>query len=376
MISVIGAGVAGSVFARELASMQEVSVFERKTHNKKTCSAILTHKIEDIERIPEKFIKSKVNLTRIHSPDGKYVEIEFKKPDLIYNREELNTYFVDKAVKAGAKIYRDHELVGVHIKKENNHYEAILNLKDRKGNMHKEVRSQYLIGADGCLSNTAKLLHIYGNRRMFIGFKAELKAKHDNIIHFYPYITDFAWQNPIDDKTIEVGMCIELGKPYARDASARFDAFLKRFPGKLLSREAAMIPIWNPSQQLQKHNSLLIGDAATINKPTTGGGIIYGIISARIAAHEIQNVMLGKQKEIHYASMLKKRLGNNLWMHLKIRDVLNKFSDDEWNHLIDRFQKPALKHILASHSRDFPLQFSTKVFASDPGLLKYISKLL
>lgn len=364
MISIIGAGPSGTSTARELAKHFDVTIYEKKPHHRKTCSCILTHEIENIEKIPKKLIKTKVKTARIHAPNNKFLEINFKKPDLIYNREELNEYFCNKAVDAGAKLLMNRQFTGLN--------GNIVIIKDIKSKKIEHLSVKYLIGADGALSNVAKQAGIFENknnkRRFFTGLKAEIRKKNDNIINFYPYIKDFSWQSPIDDETIEVGVCSEKNPKIA------FQHLLKKFPGKIIKKEAALIPIWNTKQQLQKNNVLLVGDAGTINKATTGGGIIFGIISGRIAAEEIINAEI-KRKKLNYERAVRKKIGNNLWMHLQMRKILNKFSEKDWNELIEKFQNPKLKKILSRESRDYPLKFAGNLFMNDITLLKYSTKI-
>ncbi|MEM4259893.1 MAG: NAD(P)/FAD-dependent oxidoreductase [Candidatus Woesearchaeota archaeon] len=365
MISVIGAGVSGTSAARELSKHFDVNIFEKNRSPYKTCSSILTYKIEEVEKIPKKLIRTRIKTAKIHAPNGKILEINFKKPDIVFNRQELNQYFADKAVDAGANLFMEHEFVHTN-------YKSVA-IKDKKNKKIKDFKVEYLIGADGANSNVAKQVDLFGKRRFFIGIKAELKSKNDNTINFFPYIKDFAWQSPIDEETIEIGVCAE------RKAKESFDLIIKKFSGRIIKKEAAIIPIWNPKQLLQRNNVLLVGDAGTINKATTGGGIIYGIISGRIAAKEIINTKKTNRKlknKLNYENELRKKLGKNLWVHLKIRNILNKFSEKDWNDLINKFQNPKLKQILATESRDYPLKFTGKMLISDISLIKYIAKMI
>ena len=74
--------------------------------------------------------------------------------------------------------------------------------------------------------------------------------------------------------------------------------------------------MYNPKQVMQKDNIALIGDAATQVKATTYGGIIYGLISA---------MYIGERWD-DYEKRFRSKLGKDLWVSLKMRNVLNKFS--------------------------------------------------
>ena len=51
--------------------------------------------------------------------------------------------------------------------------------------------------------------------------------------------------------------------------------------------------------------------------------------------------------------------------------MMQKFSEKDWNDLIDTFSKPKMKEILYSESRDRIIKMMTKVTLTNPGLVKY-----
>ena len=107
----------------------------------------------------------------------------------------------------------------------------------------------------------------------------------------------------------------------------------------------------------------LVGDAALQVKATTLGGVIPNLRAAKILAECIS-------KKQNYEFKLSK-LNLELAMHKKARDVMNKFSDDNWNKLIKDFQDKKLIEILNETSRDEPKKLAFKLFKAKPSLIKY-----
>jgi flavin-dependent dehydrogenase len=111
-------------------------------------------------------------------------------------------------------------------------------------------------------------------------------------------------------------------------------------------------------------NTFLIGDAGGFVKDTTGGGIITGMLSAKAAAESI----------IHKTSYEKnlKPLRKELWLHSKLRNMLNRFSDNDYSRLIRWMSNRRVKHILCAHPREYPSRFLLKLLIAEPRLACFI----
>ena len=165
MISVIGAGPAGSYAASLLAKDYDVNLYE--DHNKIgipfQCTGILTSAIEDIIKLPKRLVLNKLSKVKLYSPKGASFEINLKKPDLVIDRIGFDQYIAELAVKNGAKFNYNNRLIGLQDNK--------LKFKD------KFVETDYIIGADGPMSTVAKSAGLFGKRQFFLGrqFQARLK---------------------------------------------------------------------------------------------------------------------------------------------------------------------------------------------------------
>jgi flavin-dependent dehydrogenase len=84
---------------------------------------------------------------------------------------------------------------------------------------------------------------------------------------------------------------------------------------------------------------LAVGDAAGLVKPTTGGGIYYGLISGQIAA-EVLNPALREndlsEARLHaYEDRWQSRLGSEIRIGLKFRSLASRLSDSAIDSLVE-----------------------------------------
>ncbi len=133
--------------------------------------------------------------------------------------------------------------------------------------------------------------------------------------------------------------------------------------GEIIARQAAPIPIYDQNQVVERGNTYLVGDAAGFVKDTTGGGIITGMLSAKILANSIIT-------QTSYSKNLKK-LRKELWLHSKIRSVLNRFSDNDYSLLIKWMNNKHVKSILYMHPREYPSKIIPKIIIAEPRFLYF-----
>ena len=112
----------------------------------------------------------------------------------------------------------------------------------------------------------------------------------------------------------------------------------------------------------------MVGDAATQVKATTGGGLVFGLKSAKILANSIIN----KKK---YKKQLKK-INKELKNHLILRNILNKFKDKDYSYLIKLTKQKKIQKILSNSSREYPSKLLLKLLINEPRFLLFAKKIL
>ena len=359
-IAVIGAGPAGSYTAYLLAKKgYSVSVYEKNPVIGKPvqCTGILSDYFLTLMTPSKKFVQNIVTKTRIYAPNGRFVETKIKK-NYVICRKKFDNYLAELAKKQHVKYYLNHSFKSC---KEGKQLQIKLNNKGKT--ITKKV--DILIGADGPNSQVAKSAGLFGKRKFVIGTQIEAQAKTDNLVEFYPYIGSYAWVVPVTKNSVRIGVAAYRNTP------ALFKKFVNEKLGnnyKKIENQSGIISTFNPRVKAQKNNVYLVGEAATFVKATSGGGINQSLKSAMILAECIQ-------KNKNYNLAWKTKLFKNLYTHLILHKMMEKFSNKDWNYLIEVFSKPKMKSVLYSESRDNIVKMLIKIAFTEPRLFKFLKYL-
>jgi flavin-dependent dehydrogenase len=142
------------------------------------------------------------------------------------------------------------------------------------------------------------------------------------------------------------------GTPYARiglmsetKSGERFAAFIASLaeragvdPDTLPAPRQKMLPL-GPIERSYADHVLAVGDAAGLVKPTTGGGIYYGLLSGAIASDVLDEGLARNRLDAralrHYESRWRKRLGQEIRIGLAFRRIVARLSDESIDELIE-----------------------------------------
>jgi len=163
----------------------------------------------------------------------------------------------------------------------------------------------------------------------------------------------FAWIIPRNDGSAKVGLATESGDPrdYLR-------TFMEKHPvasEKLKKSRTTYtsfhpIPLAGPIPKTFSDGFLVVGDAASQVKPTTGGGVIFGLTCARIAgevAYEAVKMQDFSEAFLsRYQSRWKRLVGFDLAAMLRMRRMLNSLSDSRIDGMIDLCRKLGVDSVL------------------------------
>ena len=254
----------------------------------------------------------------------------------------------DKARAAGAKIELGHRYIG----REGD------TLLFRVNGQTIRRETDILIGADGPLSKVASSTGIGNKHPFWVGMQATIKSSFDPKV-FTTWFGDiapgfFAWSVPENEHLSRVGVAVTNDKNCAQC----FQRLMKMVGGTIVDRQGAPIPLYNHHSVIEKGDTFLVGDAAGLVKDTTGGGIITGMLSSRILAESIAT-------GTSYSKNVKK-LRKELWIHSKLRRMLNKFTDSDYTRLIRWMNNTQVQRILYTHPREYPSRFMLKLLLAEP----------
>ncbi|MBR9699280.1 geranylgeranyl reductase family protein [Candidatus Woesearchaeota archaeon] len=346
MISVIGAGPAGCYYASK--EKGDVHIFEEHASvgNPIACTGILTDSVLQFTDIPKDLIISKINKFKMVAPNGKSLYVDLNKTNMVLHRAKFDQFVLQKALDNGAKLHLNEKFLGY---RQNG---TAYKLKTSK----KTYDSEMIIGADGPHSAVAKAAGIYGKRKFVKGYQARCKVKdlEEGVTEVHLNLGEFSWVVPEDDKIARIGV---IGVD-----DEKLKADYKKLIGnsEVLEDQSGIIPLYNPRQKIKKGNIFLLGDAATHVKASTYGGIIYGMIAGDY---------LAKNKGT-FVSNINKKLSKDLWISLKMRNMMNAMNEKQANELIDIFEKKRNNKILSEYDRNFPSKFIVQLLMKEAKLWK------
>jgi digeranylgeranylglycerophospholipid reductase len=144
----------------------------------------------------------------------------------------------------------------------------------------------------------------------------------------------YAWLIPRLDGTAKVGLATKTGNPrdFLKRLMFRHPVASKQLATAKITRIAFHpITLGGPISKAYSNGFLAVGDVASQVKPTTGGGVVFGLTCARIAA-ELANEALQKNDVssnfLHaYQKRCKAALGFDFGVMLRIRKFLDALSD-------------------------------------------------
>ncbi len=363
-IAIIGAGPVGSQAAYFLArNGHTVSMFEEHATigSPIQCTGLLTSTFDDFGIPMKDFLVNTTHQITITTP---HQQVHFdRQKEYVVCRTKFDQYMAHRAEDAGAQVFVNH-----HFMQRNG--KANLLVKDKTTNTIKDIPFDAVIGADGPLSKTAKEFGLFHpERKFYYGVQATVKGEFDAdaySAHFGNEVAPdlFAWVVPEDETTARVGV-----GTLRTSVNTYFNKFLQEnnFTHRV-ALQSGLIPLYHHSQVAAGNGAYLIGDAATQVKATTLGGIIPGMKAAEILARSFKN-------EMNYASDLRS-LRFQLWLHLQIRKVFDRFSDTDWDRLASLMNQEKIQHIFQQHTREEPAQLLMKAVWREPRFLSYVKHLL
>ncbi|MFC7044503.1 geranylgeranyl reductase family protein [Halobacteriaceae archaeon GCM10025711] len=284
---VVGAGPAGSRFARRAAEAgRDVVVFEQGEIGKPlACSGHVS--LDVWEYVPEAarddLFQNAIYGARFHLGGPGSRAYPFYKQTPVSNaidRVGLDRTLAGLARDAGAAV-RDHHTV-TNVAEHADRVEVTVKGPDGT----ETVAARMVVGADGPRSRTRRDLGLPGPDELLhgvLGFDPD--PDDEDFVDVHLTVPGFfAWRIPRGDAGVEYGLAASPGA----DVAARFEDLLSGYgvADAVGHRCSGAIPI-GPPETVTSRRGLLLGDAAGQTKPFTGGGILYGMTAADVAARTV-----------------------------------------------------------------------------------------
>ena len=284
---VVGVGPAGARTARRFAEAgHDVLALERgEVGRPLACSGHVSTDLwaflDDGAR--DALLQNEVRGARFHAdgPESADEGERFYRNEPISNvidRVALDRRLANLARDAGADVREAHTVTKVE-----EHTDCVdLTVSTPSG--ERAVSTRLIAGCDGPTSRVRRALSLPEPDELLhgvLGFDDTPDTGDYVDVHLTPP-RFFAWRIPRGEAGAEYG----LAAPPGADVSARFEALVDAHDADVTRRCSGTIPI-GPPARTTGDRGFLVGDAAAMTKPFTGGGILYGMTAADVAAETV-----------------------------------------------------------------------------------------
>jgi flavin-dependent dehydrogenase len=163
----------------------------------------------------------------------------------------------------------------------------------------------------------------------------------------------YAWLIPKDDGKAKIGLAAKFGNPKELLQKLMLKhpvASQKLGQARISQMVFHPITLGGPISKAYVNGLLVVGDAASQVKPTTGGGVIFGLTAARIAAKVAWKALrandFSSELLSEYQKRCKKSFDSDVRVMLRMRKALDAMSDKKLDDIVGLCTKLGLDKTL------------------------------
>lgn len=350
-VAIIGAGPAGSTLARYMAEKgYKVAVIDKKKEIgvPLQCAGLLGRKIKELNVLPKEFIINEVNGAYLHSPSNNILKVSKKDTQAyVINRIGYDQHLAEIAEAEGAEFFYKHKVKSV-----NNSSGKIIMANQG----HKELSAKVIVGADGHSSIVSQSFNKSSKTFNAAQYLIEThKPLETNFVelHVNSNISPgFIWSIPISETHSRIGL---FGNHDYKTLTNFLEEFMisnSHFKGSnIIKKYQGKIPVFDPKKKLVHKRSILLGDAASQVKPTTGGGLLIGFACAKIASdvvsRALDNEKFSDLKD--YESQFKKRYWKELKTQIMVQKTFELLNNNDLDQMFIKSKEKGLENIISEY---------------------------
>ena len=267
---------------------------------------------------------------------------------MVIDRVAFDQHLFEKAKSAGADALLSSKVIDI------NPEEGTVFFNTSEG--IKEIKSKIIVGADGPKSLVSQKI---GNE--FKAYNAsQYLVKVNGIdemsfVDLYPkeeLWPGFLWCIPAYKNIFRIGLF--SNKDYKKQDEILDDFLENDFiydEYEVLEKYKGLIPIHDDEKNLVKGRILLIGDAASQVKPTTGGGLLLGFQAVSIAAQTILEALEEDDLFIllNYQKQFYKKFSSEFSYQIKVLKSLSTFSDDDMDDMLETMELRKIDDLISNY---------------------------
>jgi digeranylgeranylglycerophospholipid reductase len=352
-VIVVGGGPVGSFTALKLVKLgAKVTVFEEHAAigNPSHCAGHLSiRSLQNLGLYPlsGKIVENTFSQANFYSPTGFKFSVHLAKPvTCAVNRLAFDKYIADKAEAAGARYCLNSRVQSLLME------DALVKGVNVKQGDKEEERfpAKIVVDAEGISSRILRQtgLSTLSNERLVYAVEAEVENIKDVALDAVEVFLGknyapgfYAWLMPRLDGTAKVGLATKSGNPkeFLQKLMLKHPVASKQLAKAKITRITFHpITLGGPISKTYSDGFLAIGDVASQVKPTTGGGVIFGLTCAGIAAEVAAKAIRRNNVSSNFLQMYQKRckdmLSFDFNVMLRIRRFLDSLSDEKVDEVL------------------------------------------
>lgn len=368
---VVGGGPTGSHVARRLAEKgHTVLVLEKKVGvgEKVCCTGIVGQECVSTFDIDEKVILRKANSAMLFSPSGNTLHLYREEPQAcILDRSAFDKFMAERAQHSGAEYNFNSRVIDVTIESDRASVTVSHHGKDVR------IPAKAVVIASGFAPGLNEWVRLGVLKDFVTGVQAE--AETPGLNEAEVYFGDiapgfFGWLVPT---TLGMG---RVGLMTRQEPGPHLKKWLNQLAerGKITSADIKLsyggIPL-KPPACTYGERMIAVGDAAGQVKPTSGGGIYYGLLGAEIAADTLHQALadndLSAGRLSRYERAWRKKLGRELRTGYWTRKIFERMSNRQIDHIFKIIKASSIDEALLK-AEDISFDWHSRTITS---LLKY-----
>lgn len=391
---VVGAGPTGSNAARLLAARGwRVLLLEEhpEVGQPVQCAGLVTPRTFDHTPFAVgDLLQNELRGGLVYAPDGSAVEFVSKQVQAqAMDRARFDQRMAEFAVKAGVELRVATKAVAAE------RDDAGVTVTLQRMGLRSQVRCRLLVGADGIRSSVARWFAFPPVDEIVSAYEAELAGCHvpagrEHIIPMFAGRAQapgfFSWIIPVGGDRTRSGLAVApgMGPDAAKVYYERMftDPFSAPYIAGAKSTYLIIggIPL-GLRHRLVQDRVMLVGDAAGMAKPTSGGGIYMGLVAseflADVADRGLATDRLGRGDLRAYEVRVRRTIARELRKGRVLRAIYKRFRDDDFNELARLLSRPRPKAVIESVGDiDYPSRLVWPLLRAEPRLVPLFAKIL
>jgi len=355
-IAIIGGGPVGCYTAFLLAKTGfDVLILERNPSvgYHIVCAGLIGTEAFDRFHLPRGPVITRIQEVTFFSPSGVCFAYRTEQPmAFMVDRPEFDRGMADMAMSFGAEM-RCNSLVKDVRFREN---AVILKVEGPEGRY--DLRAKMAVLACGFNPPLLERLGLVSPTEWLEGAETVLDVEGVRETEIYVghdiVPGSFAWVVPMGSKTVRIGMTTRKNA----------DLFLRSFLNNPMIRhrirshnpevDVDLIPI-RPIEKSFRERILVVGEAAGQVKSTTGGGIYYGLISAKLAAKTMEEAFSQGRFDDdilrRYEQRWRRELGAEMEIGYRLRQIFSEIKDKQIDRLFELLNSDGIAPLIRSRAQ-------------------------